>query len=464
MSRVGIIGAGPAGLTAALELARRGHEVELFEAAPHVGGMARTLTLWDHRVDIGPHRFFTRDEKVDQFWKGIVGEDYDVVDRMTRIYFGGRFYDYPLRPTNALRNMGMRNALTSLLSYTREKVAPTAHSPPESFEDWVVTAFGRRLFEMFFRDYSEKLWGIPCNELDADFAAQRIKKFSLAGALLHVAGLSRESHATLVDRFHYPKSGTGMVYERMAAEFRERGGKLHLNTPVSGIGEGGRRLQLGDGEERAYDRLISTMPLTLLCRSLPNLPPEVEQACDRLIFRNTILVYLLVDGDGLFPDQWLYIQSPELRLGRVTNFQNWSAGIRGPAGQTVLALEYWCFAEDAIWSDDDGELIRLATGELQTTGLLGGANVLEGKVVRVAKCYPVYRRGYREHLGTMIGFLRETAPQVSAIGRYGAFKYNNQDHSILMGLLAAENAGHDLWGVNTDYGVYQEQRNNPTPS
>jgi len=465
MNRVGIIGAGPAGLTAGLELSRRGFEVELFESSPHVGGMARTLMLWDHPVDLGPHRFFTRDERVDRFWRDIVGADYDVVERMTRIYFRGRFFDYPLEPLNALRNMGWRSALACLLSYGREKLAPTADPSRESFEDWVVAAFGRRLFEMFFRDYSEKLWGIPCQDLDADFAAQRIKKFSLGSAFLHVAGLARDSHATLVDRFLYPNRGTGLVYERMAAEIRERGGRLRLSTPVRGLAPDGASLQLPSGESPSFDHLISTMPLTVLCRSLPNLPPEVEEACANLTFRNTILVYLLIEGADLFPDQWLYIQSPELRVGRVTNFENWSPGIRGREGQTVLALQYWCFDRDEFWGKEDDPLIEFAASELETTGLLSGASVMGGRVVRVPKCYPVYRRGYREHLNRMIGYLRRNLPQVSAIGRYGSFKYNNQDHSILMGLLAAENiaenAGHDLWNVNTDYGVYQEHLTEP---
>ena len=458
MKRVGIIGAGPAGLTAGHELARRGLEVEIFEAGPHVGGMSRTIELWGHKVDLGPHRFFTRDDKVRRFWTEMAGEDRQVIDRRTRIYFGGLFYDYPLRPLNALANMGPWQAARCVMSYAGEKLR--RKNEPESFEDWVVGAFGRRLYEMFFKSYSEKLWGITCDELDADFAAQRIKKFSLGEAALGMLRLKNGSHATLVDQFDYPAAGTGAVYDRMAESFRGLGGKLHLATPVSGMAEDGHSLRLENGETLRFDHLISTMPLTALCASLPDLPEKVRSACTGLAYRHTLLVYLLVDQEDLFSDQWLYIHSPELRLGRVTNFRNWSAGIRGAPGQSVLALEYWCSDGDALHGMSAEELQKLAVQEIRTTGLIKDAQVLDATVVRIPKCYPVYRKGYRRDLAVVMEHLKSRLTHVTAIGRYGAFKYNNQDHSILMGLLAAENLGdnarHDLWSINTDYGVYQE--------
>lgn len=458
MMKVGVIGAGPAGLVVGHELARRGVQVEIFEASAQVGGMSRTLCLWDHKVDLGPHRFFSQDERVLRFWREMVGEDGHLIERLTRIYFGGRFYDYPLRPLNALKNMGGGNAALCLMSYCREKLR---HSPtPESFEQWVVAAFGRRLFEMFFKSYSEKLWGIGCDELDADFAAQRIKKFSLGKAVLSMLNLMPGVHPTLVDRFHYPSTGTGMVYDTIADRLRAMGGQLHLSTPISGIAADGHSLRLANGGVRAFDHVVSTMPLTLLCQSLPDLPEKVRAACASLTYRHTLLVYLLVDGDDLFPDQWLYIHSPELRLGRVTNFQNWSPGIRGREGQSVLVLEYWCSDGDQVFAMTDEELSRMAEEEIRSTGLLGKAGILDAKVIRIEKCYPVYRKGYRDALAVAVDHLKQAAPQVSAIGRYGAFKYNNQDHSILMGLLAAENIAdgthHDLWHINTDYEVYQE--------
>lgn len=456
--RVGIMGAGPAGLSAGYELARRGLEVDIFESQAHVGGMCRTLEMWGARVDLGPHRFFTRDKKVKAFWQMMAGEDRQMVQRRTRIYYEGRFYDYPLQPLNALSNMGVANAVSCAWSYACVRLR--ARRTPESFEDWVVSAFGRRLFEMFFKPYSEKLWGIGCDELDADFAAQRIKTFSLAAAAMRMLGMGRGAHATMVDSFEYPNLGTGAVYERMADGIRNHGGHLHLSTPVAGIAVDGHSLHLADGRTLEFDHLISTMPLTVLCASLPDAPESVRAACSALTYRHTRLVYLRVEPGDLFPDQWLYIHAPELRLGRVTNFSNWSSGIKGAPGQSVLALEYWYSDGDEIDVMDDAALGKLAEAELRETGLLKGASVLESKGVRVPKCYPVYRRGYRGELARVAEYLRQVAGHITTIGRYGAFKYNNQDHSILMGLLAAENiageANHDLWSVNTDYGVYQE--------
>ncbi len=459
--KVGIIGAGPAGITAAYELAKRGVAVEVFEAGPHVGGLARTLDLWGQRVDLGPHRFFSKDARVNRLWQEVAAGDFKIVKRLTRIFYDGKLYDYPLRPANALKNMGVLNAAACMTSYARQLLRNRGvRAEPATFEDWVVSAFGRKLFEMFFKSYSEKLWGIPCGELDADFAAQRIKKFSLGGAALSALGIGRSRHMTLVDQFAHPIGGTGMIYERMAMAVRAKGGVVHLATPVSGITPDGLGIRLPDGSARKFDHVISTMPLTLMVRSLPDIPREVDAAISRLTYRNTILVYLRIDSPSLFPDQWLYVQSPELQLGRITNFRNWGEELHGGSNDTILALEYWCDADDEMWRRTDEELIALGSDELRKTALLGHAKILEGRVVRLPRCYPVYRAGYKAWLAPVIEHLR-AVPGVTAIGRYGAFKYNNQDHSILMGLLAAENiadgASHDLWRINTDYEEYQEK-------
>jgi protoporphyrinogen oxidase len=460
--RTGVIGAGPAGITAAYQLCKAGAAVEVFEAGPHVGGLSRTIDLWGQKVDLGPHRFFSHDPKVNEVWLEVVGPDYQMVDRLTRIHYRKRFFQYPLRPANALWNMGLLSACRCLASYLRERAWPSfAEDENDSFESWVVGRFGRRLFEMFFQSYSEKLWGIPCSELDADFAAQRIKKFSLGEAIKAALGLGGSRHKTLVDRFAYPTAGTGLIYERMAQHIRELGGSVHTKTPVRRIihHEGHvHGLQMVDGRIDSFDHVVSTMPLTLLVRGLGELPHEVQQAVQQLRFRNTVLVFLLVDGIGLFQDQWLYVHSPELGMGRVTNFRNWVPELYGDSGNSILALEYWCFDEDLLWHESDEAIIARADREIRATGLVGTANILAGHVERIHRCYPVYSRGYRKHLEPVIEHLRQYR-NLQVIGRYGAFKYNNQDHSILMGILAAENIlqgrNHDLWAVNTDT-TYQE--------
>jgi protoporphyrinogen oxidase len=476
--RVGIIGAGPAGLAAAYQLSKRGIHTEVFEAGPKVGGLSRTIELWGQKVDLGPHRFFSQDRRVNELWLEVVAGDYRMVERLTRIYYRGRFFHYPLKPANALWNMGPATALGCVGSYLKEKVRPSYRDEDnQTFESWVVRRFGRRLFEMFFKSYSEKLWGIPCDALDADFAAQRIKKFSLGEALKAALGLAKQRHKTLVDQFAYPTGGTGLVYERMARGVEERGGSVHVGTPVRRIVHENREvrgLELADGAVLPFDHVVSTMPLTLLVRGLGDLPEPVRRAVDALRFRNTVLVYLHVGAADLFRDQWLYVHSPELGMGRVTNFRNWVPELYGDSSNTILALEYWCYDDDALWREDDARLIERASQEMRATGLLGSAPVLGGHVERIRRCYPVYERGYKRHLDPVIAHLRPFH-NLHVIGRYGAFKYNNQDHSILMGLLAAENIAlgrsHDLWAINTD-SEYQEsavitktglQRTEPVP-
>lgn len=461
--RIGIIGAGPAGVTTAYQLAKQGAAVDLYEASPGIGGLARSLPLWGQTVDLGPHRFFSSDARVNRLWLEVVGRDYRMVDRITRICYRGRFFHYPLQATNALWNMGPVQATRCVASYLKQRLTQRGDAADDkTFEQWVVRRFGRQLFNMFFKSYSEKLWGIPCDELDADFAAQRIKKFSLGAAIRSALGRGGSRHKTLVDRFAYPLQGTGMVYERMAERTREMGGQVRLQTAVERvIVEDGkvRGVQLKDGEIVPHDHVVSTMPLTLLVAGLPDVPPEVKAAANALRFRNTILVYLCVDATDLFPDQWLYIHSPDLQMGRLTNFRNWVPELYGDSRQTILALEFWCYDEDALWTASEESLVELAKREIRATGLVGDAPIVDGKVWRIRRCYPVYACGYKSHLDKVVAYLK-TIEGLHAIGRYGAFKYNNQDHSILMGILAAENiAGarsNDLWSVNTDYDTYQE--------
>ncbi len=460
--KVVVIGAGPAGLTAAYLLSKAGVAVDVYEASPSVGGLAKTIELWGQKVDIGPHRFFSSDRRVNELWLEVVGRDYAMVDRLTRIYYNKRFFYYPLKPVDALLKLGIFRATACVASYMKEKVAPTPEE--DTFESWVVHRFGRQLFNIFFKSYSEKLWGIPCNKLDSDFAAQRIKKLSLFEAIKNAVLPSKTNkHKTLVDRFAYPTGGTGLVYERMAQYVTQHGGAVHCNAPVKRVvAENGTAvgIELADGQQRRYDHVISTMPLTIMTAALDGVPADIKEKASQLKFRNTVLVFLHVAAKDLFPDNWLYVHSAELQMGRLTNFRNWVPQLYGDKQSTIMALEYWCYDTDPLWTQDEATTIALASKELRATGLIGDAKITEGKVYPIKRCYPVYDRNYKSRLKPVEDYLT-TIGNLSVIGRYGAFKYNNQDHSILMGILAAENIlcgqrKNDLWEINTDYESYQE--------
>ncbi len=461
--RVAILGAGPAGITAAYILSKDPSiEVSVFEADSRVGGMAKTIDLWGQKVDLGPHRFFSSDPRVNSLWLEVMADDYSMVQRLTRIYFDKRFYYYPLKIFNVLANIGIIQAGMCVLSYVKERIFPRTRNPI-TFQDWVISRFGERLFKIFFKTYSEKLWGISCTELDADFAAQRIKKLSLLEAILNALKIGASGkHKTLVDEFAYPHKGSGEVYERMAKKLVQAGGHLYLSRPVKGLWTDGKENTLGiellDGEFLGFDHVISSMPLNKLVLSIKEAPVDVREAVLKLKFRNTILVYLEVEGTGLFPDQWLYVHDSSLQTGRVTNFRNWVPQINGESGNTILVMEFWCYDKDLKWQQGDAELVELAMKEIRNTGLVENRRILQGEVVRIPRCYPVYETNYKESLSVVESYLQKVSG-LQVIGRYGAFKYNNQDHSILMGRLAAENilhqAKHNLWTINTDY-EYQE--------
>ncbi len=459
--KVGIIGAGPAGLTCAYELAKRQIDVEVFESAPCVGGMARSIELWGQTVDLGPHRFFSSDKRVNRLWLEVAGRDYVMLNRLTRIFYRGRLFVYPLKAMNALANLGCLEACRCVFSYLGARLAPAPRD--DTFESWVTSRFGSRLFRIFFKTYTEKLWGIPTSLLDSDFAAQRIKGLSLFEAVKDALfGGGGGKHKTLVNSFAYPLEGTGMIYERMRARIIDHGGRVHLNSPVNGVlvqDAVCRGLLLENGERRYFDHVVSTMPLTGMVESIPEIPPAIQTHLNALSYRNTVLVFLHVEGDALFPDNWLYVHENSLRTGRITNFANWAPSIRNGKRNSILALEYWCNDDDAAWSWSDEQHTRTGVDEIARTGLIQGARVLDASVMRLHRSYPVYHRGYKTHLNPVQDWLK-TIGGLSPIGRYGAYKYNNQDHSILMGLLAAENIAdgkrHDLWAINTDYDQYQE--------
>lgn len=463
--RIAIIGAGPAGMTAAFQLSKElGNKlsaIDVYEKSDTVGGLSKSITLWGQRVDLGPHRFFSHDSSINELWLEVVKGQYEIVDRLTRIYYKKRFFDYPIKAFNALSGLGIFEAARCVISYIWAQISPPRDT--STFEGWVISRFGKRLFNIFFKTYSERLWGISCTDLDADFAAQRIKKLSLFEAIKNALLPGKGStHATLVDQFAYPSGGTGAVYESMRQFVESKGGKVMTGTGIEKIitkqGEV-TSVQLENGEVVEYDQVISTMPLTQMVERLPGVPPEVLEASKKLKFRNTILVYLKVDKPDLFKDQWLYIHDPSVTFGRVTNFRNWIPSVYGDSQSSVLCMEYWCNFEDQLWSMDPKEVIETAKKEIVTAGLVPAGLDIEGEMVKLPRCYPVYFRGYREALAPVQKYL-DSIGGIHVIGRYGAYKYNNQDHSILMGMRIAENitqnAGHNLWEINTDYEVYQE--------
>ncbi len=458
---VGVIGAGPAGLSCALALARKGKACEIFESLPVPGGMCRSFELWGARVDLGPHRFFSKDQRVNAFWLEQLGPDYVLVKRLTRIFYQRKFFAYPLKPFEALGKLGPLESLHCALSYLGARLQPEAED--KSFEQWVSRRFGKRLYEIFFKAYSEKLWGISCSELDASFAAQRIKGLNLAEALKNALwpnkrGVSK--HKTLVEQFAYPALGAGQPYERMAQEFERLGGKIHYESEVLGIeAENGRvtGLKLADGRFDCAE-VVSSMPLTEAVGKCPAFGPQSRALCKSLRYRNTILIYLKLNKENVFADNWIYVHDPALGTGRICNFRNWSPAMRGEAGTSIVALEFWANDNDPLWQADDARLADQARRELCATGLAREDEIADAFVLRLERSYPIYDLGFQERLAP-IQAEADAVSGLTLIGRNGAFKYNNQDHSILMGLLAAENiarnAGHNLWKLNADYD-YQE--------
>ena len=461
--KVIVIGAGPAGLTAAYELAKKGTKVTVIESTGSVGGMAKSFELFGQIVDCGPHRFFSSDKIVNDLFHEVVQDDYTLVNRLTRIYYKNKFFDYPLKLGNVLKNLSPIEIFQILWSYAIQRIIGKKNL--ETFEDWVTDKFGKKLFQMFFKTYSEKLWGITCDKIDSDWAAQRIKKLSLYEAVkAAIFGNKGNKHKTLVDQFAYPKNGTGEVYEKMAAAILKMGGEILFNKRISEIEVDNDKVvhSMTDDSGIKYtaDIVISTMPLTLLLKGMTIIDQNILEISKKLYFRNTTLVYLEIDSDKLFPDNWIYIHSPEVKHGRITNFRNWCTSINKDKNTTILCLEFWSFDHEELWGYSDKKLIEMAEREIRTLKLIEtSSNVLNSAVVRIPKCYPVYETGYMENLQPVIDYLKEFK-NLYPIGRYGSFKYNNQDHSILMGILIAKQieSGKDqnLWSINTD-SDYQEQ-------
>ncbi|GIU83438.1 MAG: hypothetical protein KatS3mg008_0213 [Acidimicrobiales bacterium] len=469
-----VIGAGPAGLTAAYVLAKKGFTCTVLEADDTVGGISRTVERDGWRFDIGGHRFFTKVPEVEALWNEILPEeDFPYRPRLSRIYYRGRFFDYPLRPVNALANLGPKEALLCLLSYLWVRVRPPKDQ--SNFEGWVAARFGWRLYRIFFKTYTEKVWGVPATSIEADWAAQRIKNLSLGRAVLDAFDPRRgkTSVTSLIDRFRYPRLGPGMMWERCRDLVEAEGSKVLLSSPVVEIRHSRGRVTTvvadtaeGRTEFRA-DHVISSMPLAVvpkICRPAP--PDEVRAAASRIRYRDFLTVALVVPADDAFPDNWIYVHSPEVRLGRIQNFGAWSPDMVKP-GWTCLGLEYFVSMGDELWEMPDDQLVDFAKAELASLGLVSPARVKAGYVVRMPKAYPTYDEGYKENVAVIRDWIETALTNFHPVGRNGMHRYNNQDHSMLTAMLSVENifgADHDVWSVNVEEDYHEEVRARPRGS
>ena len=460
-----IMGAGPAGLTAAYQLAKAGVTSTLLEKDAVVGGISRTVSYKGYSFDIGGHRFFTKVAAVDEMWREVLSEaDFLHRSRMSRIYYNKTFFHYPLRAGNALAGLGILNSFLILLSYVKARIFPT--KPELSFEQWVSNRFGQRLYLTFFKAYTEKVWGMPCSEISAEWAAQRIKGLSMLSAIKNALIQKQSSDKsrvikTLIDAFDYPRKGPGMMWDAVLESVRHSGDEIQLNTAVEKIvwlPGGVESVQTAAGTVRGT-HYLSTLPVRELVEKLDPPPPaDVLEAARSLKYRDFLTVALIVNQADLFPDNWIYIHDPDVKVGRIQNFKNWSPEMVPDPAKTCLGLEYFCFENDGLWSMSDAELVELGKRELAALKLARTEDMEDGTVVRMAKAYPVYDSTYRTALEKVREFLGRL-PNLQLIGRNGMHKYNNQDHSMLTAMLAAKNilgGQHDLWQVNVDQEYHEE--------
>lgn len=464
---VAIFGAGPAGLAAADKLVKNNQSVIVFEKDKQVGGISKTLEYKGYRFDLGGHRFFTKSPEVNDLWDETLGSDFLVRSRLSRIYYKNIFFDYPIKPLNALRGLGLQESILIGFSYLKAKIFP--YKEEKNFTRWISNRFGKRLFNHFFKSYTEKLWGIPCGQIQAEWAAQRIKGLSLMSALKNAFFPDKSGKIkTLIDEFKYPRYGPGMMYEKMAENIEKRGGNILKESAIVKINHENFAaksviVKNNRGEEKEYlaDNFLSSMPITELIEKLePAAPEEVIAAAKKLSYRSFITISVILNSPNPFPDTWIYIHSPEVKMGRIQNFKKWSPFMVPDDGKTALGLEYFASEGDALWNMRDEDLLKLGMEELEKIGLGERSSFVDGFVSRVPKTYPVYDAAYPENLEMIKTYLKKFK-NLQPIGRYGMFKYNNMDHSILTGIYAAENilgAHHDIWEVNVDQEYHEEKK------
>ncbi len=466
---VAIIGAGPAGLTAAYLLTKKGFSVTVIEKDPvYVGGISRTVELDGYRFDIGGHRFFSKSKEVVDLWNEILPDDFIQRPRMSRIYYEGKFYSYPLRAFEALWNLGIWRSTLCMASFAKAKLFPNRNV--RSFQDWTVNAFGHKLFSIFFKTYTEKVWGMPCDEMSADWAAQRIKGLSLWGAV--VDGLKRSlvlnkkpnvgmATKTLLETFRYPRLGPGMMWEAARDRVIEGGNQILMAHSLKQLAQdqGTERWRVvADGPDGDViinaAHVISSAPMRELAARIHPLPETLPEAME-LKYRDFLTVALMIKSEDLFPDNWIYIHDSKVQVGRIQNFRSWSPEMVPDESVACVGLEYFCFEGDGLWASSDADLVQLATREMSILGLCNPADVVGGAVVRQEKAYPVYDDDYAAHVETIRSELEARYPTLHLVGRNGMHRYNNQDHAMMTAMLTVRNivAGeklYDIWGVNED--------------
>lgn len=461
-----IMGAGPAGLTAALELSKCDVPAVVLEADNQVGGLARTVNYNGYLFDIGGHRFFTKWEEVQQIWEAVLGEKFLERPRLSRIYYKKKFFQYPLVAKNALFGLGPVESLRILASYMKAQIMPSPEE--ENLEEWVSNRFGRRLYEIFFKTYTEKVWGVPCTTIRAEWAAQRIKGLSLLTAVRNAIFPNKNGNVkTLIDRFHYPERGPGQMWEMLASQLSKKGYPVLMERRICRIHhEGGliRRVET-DGplgrEEFEGSHFISSIPIKELVKALhPAVPDDVRRAAEGLRYRDFLIIGLIINKKDVVPDNWIYVHEPDVKVGRIQNFKNWSPSMVPDQNKTCLGLEYFVFQNDGLWSMSDSDLIKLGGQEIVKLGLVRPDEIEDGTVVRMHKAYPMYDEDWSSRVDIIRAYATDHARNLQMVGRNGMHKYNNQDHSMMTALYAARNicgADYDVWGVNTEP-EYQEEK------
>jgi len=461
-----VLGAGPAGLTAGYQLAKKGKPVIVLESTDQVGGIARTEVRDGYRFDLGGHRFFTKVKEVDDLWHEIMKEEFLRRPRQSRIYWHRKFLEYPLQGMDVIKKLGPVDLTKALLSYLVAAVKPKGRE--DTFEDWVSNRFGKWLFNQFFKSYTEKVWGVPTSEIRAEWAAQRIKGLSFfSAAKAAFFGNRGNKIKSLISEFNYPRYGPGQMWEQMTDDIRANGGEVRLNAPVTRLRtDASARLTevVAGGETLTPSYVISSLPLrTTVGIADPEAPGEVRDAARGLRYREFLTVLLVIDGEDLFPDNWIYIHEPGVRVGRIQNFKSWSPWMVPNDRDASIGMEYFCFEGDDLWTMDDDDLVAFATREIQQLGLAKADKVKFGFVARVHKAYPIYDAEYAERVATIRGWLA-TIPNLIQVGRNGLHRYNNSDHSMLTAMRAVDNiligTHHDIWAVNAE-SVYHEEHVEP---